>query len=165
LNCLEVIQLVIQRSPQVIAVKSDHRQDDPDWTPPLYTWLFPRLLPLLVSSQPVQVRDGVSAIYDAILHASMKCARSNQSESLLEYFRISLLGKLPFYSIIATILKSSKAFFGLGHLRARYLAGRLSLMVRTLEQVCPNIHTTRLSSQKASASPIATSCCYPCVMS
>lgn len=97
LNCLEVIQLVIERSPQVIAVKSDQGgQNGLDWTSPLYAWLFPRLLPLLVSSQSIQVRDGVSAIYDAMLRASMNCAKSNQSLSLLEYFRLSLLGKLPF---------------------------------------------------------------------
>lgn len=96
LNCLEVIQLVIERSPQVIAVKSDlQSQDGADWTPPLYAWLFPRLLPLVVSSQPLPIREGVCAIYDAMLHASMKCAPSDQSQSLLEYFRLSILGKMP----------------------------------------------------------------------
>lgn len=96
-NCLEVIQLAIERSPQVIAVKSDLQdQDDIEWTPPLYAWLFPRLLPLMVSSQTVQIREGVSAIYNAMLEANMKSAQSNQSQSLLEYFRLSLLGETPF---------------------------------------------------------------------
>lgn len=96
LNCLEVIQLVIERSPQVIAVKSDlQSQDGAAWTPPLYAWLFPRLLPLVVSSQPLPIRDGVCAIYDAMLHASMKCVPSDQSHSLLEYFRLSILGEMP----------------------------------------------------------------------
>lgn len=95
LNCLEAIQLAVERSPQVIAVKSDIQgQDDAEWTPPLYAWLFPRLLPLVVPSQAVQVRDGVCAIYNAMLQANMKCAQSNQSQSLLEYFRLSLLGEI-----------------------------------------------------------------------
>lgn len=95
-NCLEVIQLAIERSPQVITVKSDSQgQDEAAWAPPLYAWLIPSLLPLMASSQTVQIRDSTSAIYHAMLQASMKCAPSNQSHSVLEFFRSSLLGEFP----------------------------------------------------------------------
>jgi len=98
-NCLQVIQLAIERSPRVITVKSDPQgQNEMEWTPPLYAWLLPSLLPLLAASHTVQIRDGVSAIYDAMLHATMKGAPSSQSQSLLEFFRASLLGEFPIFS-------------------------------------------------------------------
>ena len=68
--CLDVIRTAIDRSPQVIFVKSvpeDHVAGEHQV--PLYSWLLPKLLSLLVPIVSQGVRDGVLKVVDGMLTA------------------------------------------------------------------------------------------------
>lgn len=68
--CLDVIRTAIDRSPQVIFVKSvPEDQVTGEHQVPLYSWLLPKLLPLLVPNVSQGVRDGVLKVADNVLTA------------------------------------------------------------------------------------------------
>ncbi|EXJ80858.1 hypothetical protein A1O3_07144 [Capronia epimyces CBS 606.96] len=69
-RCLAVLRVAIERSPQVLYVKSDPPGKDVAGPAcALYYWLIPRLLPLISSCQNVAARDAVLDVFTAMLEA------------------------------------------------------------------------------------------------
>ena len=93
-TCLEVLQVAVQRSPQVILVASDRESFGADTTScPLYSWLIPTLLPLIASTQTVQVREGVLELFDSLVDADQKCTPASPSDAVLGFLRAITSGR------------------------------------------------------------------------
>ncbi|ETI22234.1 hypothetical protein G647_06307 [Cladophialophora carrionii CBS 160.54] len=90
-TCLEVVRVAIERSQQVIFVKSD-RQGIGASTKAcsLYSWLIPTLLPLVASDQTEDIRDAVLELFDSIVDADRKCSPSSSSDVVLSFLRNSV---------------------------------------------------------------------------
>ena len=96
-TCLEAIQLAVERSPQVLFVKSDpNGRAGPQQSPPLYQWLILRLLPFIVPSQKAEIQDGVLAVIETMLTAYMKCTPLSSCSGLLAFIRSAISGKKHF---------------------------------------------------------------------
>lgn len=96
-TCLEVLRVAIERSPQVVFVKSDPLGKDTSENPTsLYCWLVPRLLPLIASSQTEGVREGVLQVFNAMVEADRKCSTSYSCDSVLEFMRACISGEKSF---------------------------------------------------------------------
>jgi hypothetical protein len=94
LTCLEVIQIAIERSPQVVFVSSDRAgADGTVRSCLLYSWLLPALLPLLAAEQSKEVREGVLDIYTAMLEADSKPAPGSELHSVLAFLRDCITSK------------------------------------------------------------------------
>jgi hypothetical protein len=94
-NCLDALRLAIEKSPQVLFVKSNAGNGGHvDQSLPLYTWLVPRLLPLIAVFQNAHGRSAVLAVLETMLDANMKCSPLKSSEDLLQYIRASISGEL-----------------------------------------------------------------------
>jgi hypothetical protein len=94
LTCLEVIQIAIERSPQVVFVSSDRTgADGAVRSCLLYSWLVPALLPLLASGQSNEIRDRVLNVYTAVLEADSKSAPGSGSDSILAFLRECITSK------------------------------------------------------------------------
>lgn len=93
-TCLEVIQVAVERSPQVVFMTSDHQsQETPKQSCALYFWLIPRLLPLIASSQPEEVKNAALDVFQAVLNAEKRCLTSYESHTVLEFIRTCLSGE------------------------------------------------------------------------
>ena len=93
-TCLEVLQVAIERSPQVLFVRSDSQSGDSSGqTCMLYCWLIPRLLPLMASSQNGEVRNAVLEVYSAMLEADKKCTTTHSCDTILGFIRACVSGK------------------------------------------------------------------------
>ena len=95
-TCLEVLQVAIERTPQVIFVTAG-RQGTGAFTNtcPLYSWLMPTLLPLVASTQIHDVRDAVLELFNTMVEADRKCTTSSSSDVVLGVFRAAVSGKRP----------------------------------------------------------------------
>ena len=94
-RCLAVLQVAIERSPQVLFVKSDPPgRDVPGPLCPLYYWLIPRLLPLLSLCQDVEARDAVLDVFNAMLEVDRNCGTPYLCDNVLDFMRCCVLGKM-----------------------------------------------------------------------
>lgn len=94
-RCLAVLRVAIERSPQVLFVKSDPPGKDvagPEC--PLFCWLIPRLLPVIPFCQDIEARDAVLGVFDAVLEADSKCATTYTCGNVLQYMRSCVSGTL-----------------------------------------------------------------------
>ncbi|KAJ9607992.1 serine/threonine-protein kinase M1 [Cladophialophora chaetospira] len=90
-TCLEVLQVAILRSPQVLFVKSDLQGTDAATKPcALYSWLIPTLLPLLASNQADDIRDAAFELFDSMVEADKSYATSSSSNLVLGFLRNSV---------------------------------------------------------------------------
>ena len=70
LSCLDVLRIAIERSPQVIFIQSvPEDQTTSQSSIPLYSWLLPKLLSLLIPAVSEGVRDGVLKVISGVLKA------------------------------------------------------------------------------------------------
>lgn len=95
-TCLDVLQLAIERSPQVLFVKSDSPGSDVSGTCALYSWLIPRLVPLLAGSRNTGIHDSVLQVFNAMLESDGKCAVGHLCGAILEYMRATISGKFSY---------------------------------------------------------------------
>ncbi|KAJ9633386.1 serine/threonine-protein kinase M1 [Knufia peltigerae] len=89
-TCLEVLQLAIERSPHVLFVKS---QDSgiPGQEALLYTWLIPRLFPLINHDE---LQDPVLQLFNVMLEGDRKCTTTDAWRQIWEYMRSVAAGLL-----------------------------------------------------------------------
>jgi hypothetical protein len=88
-TCLEVLHLAIERSPQVLFVKSED-SDVLGQGSVLYCWLIPRLILLLTYDA---LRDTVQQVLDAILRGHSKCSKTVSCGQVLGYLLANASGK------------------------------------------------------------------------
>ncbi|KIW67369.1 hypothetical protein PV04_06630 [Phialophora macrospora] len=90
-TCLEVLQVAIERSQQVIFVKSD-REGIGAATKAcsLYSWLIPTLLPLVASDQTDEIGDAVLELLGSMVDADKKCTPYSSSDVVLSFLRNSV---------------------------------------------------------------------------
>ncbi|KIV90128.1 hypothetical protein PV10_07469 [Exophiala mesophila] len=87
-SCLEVIKLAIEKSPQVLFVKSDPQgRDKSDDSLPLYFWLISHLLPLLASASSVGVRDDILGLIKSMVTSDRSSSPAQTSEVVLDFVR------------------------------------------------------------------------------
>ncbi|KAG9780233.1 hypothetical protein KCU88_g3816, partial [Aureobasidium melanogenum] len=92
-RCLAVLQVAIERSPQVLFVKSDPPgRDVPGPLCPLYYWLIPRLLPLISLCQDVEARDAVLDVFNAMLEVDRNCGTPYLCDNVLDFMRCCVSG-------------------------------------------------------------------------
>ncbi|EXJ90418.1 hypothetical protein A1O1_03519 [Capronia coronata CBS 617.96] len=92
-RCLAVLQVAIERSPQVLFMISDPPGKDVTGPPcPLYYWLIPRLLPVIPLCQEVEARDAVLDVFNAMLEVDKKCATAYSCGNVLEFLRRCISG-------------------------------------------------------------------------
>lgn len=104
-TCLEVLQLAIERSPQVLFVRSDPQGNSLSGQAcPLYCWLVPRLLPLVGTCLIDETRDAVLEVFNAMLEADRKGAYANSTDSVVEYMRVCVSGKTPGHVLRLSVL-------------------------------------------------------------
>jgi serine/threonine-protein kinase ATR len=121
-TCLEVLRVAIERSQQVVFVKSDRQGIGAAAKAcSLYSWLIPTLLPLVASEQTDEISDAVLALYDAILDADKNCTPHSSSDVVLSFLRHSVSSEfsaMPYlqptpnrarYSICCRIASSNSA--------------------------------------------------------
>ena len=93
-SCLEVIQLAIEKSPQVLFVKSDPQgRDQSDGSLPLYFWLISHLLPLLASASSVGVHDDILGLIKSMVTSDRSSSPAQNSEVVLDFVRACISGK------------------------------------------------------------------------
>ncbi len=93
-TCLEVLQLAIERSPQVLFVKPDSESNHISGQGcALYCWLLPRLLPLTASRSSGEVRNAALGVFKAMLEADRKCENDDSSDTILGFLRACVSGK------------------------------------------------------------------------
>ncbi|KIW57017.1 hypothetical protein PV05_05622 [Exophiala xenobiotica] len=93
-TCLEVLQLAIERSPQVLFVKSEDN-DVLGQGSVLYCWLIPRLIPLLTYDG---LRDTVQQVLDTMLQGDSKFFKANSRGHVLAYLLANASALLAFAS-------------------------------------------------------------------
>jgi hypothetical protein len=107
-TCLEVLRIAIERSQQVVFVKSDRQGIGAAAKAcSLYSWLIPTLLPLVASEQTDEISDAVLALYDAILDADKNCTPHSSSDVVLSFLRHSVSSEFPqchIYNPLLTVL-------------------------------------------------------------
>ena len=93
-TCLEVLQLAILRSPQVLFVKTDRQGIGAGIKAcPLYSWLVPTLLPLVASTDAEEVREAVLELFGSMVLANRKCASVSSADIVLGLLRNSITSK------------------------------------------------------------------------
>ena len=93
-TCLEVLQVAIERSPQALFVTSSSNAGSDSGQPcALYSWLFPRLLPLMTSCQNVEIRDRILSVFTAMLEADVSCSTTYSCSNILLFMRACVSGK------------------------------------------------------------------------
>ncbi len=96
-TCLEVFQVAILRSPQVLFVKSDRQGiGAAPKSCPLYSWLIPTLLPL-VASTGTEMRDAVLELFDSMVEADRRCASASSSDVVVGLIRNSVAGESKYH--------------------------------------------------------------------
>lgn len=88
-TCLEVLQLAIERSPQVLFVKSQD-SGTPGQGPLLYCWLIPRLFPLLNHDG---LQDAILQLLNVMLRGDRRCSTTDACGQIWEYLRSVAGGK------------------------------------------------------------------------
>ncbi|KAK5028779.1 serine/threonine-protein kinase M1 [Exophiala sideris] len=137
-TCLEVLQLAIERSPQVLFVKSDSQGSDVPGNCALYTWLIPRLVPLLARGNS-GIHDSVLQVFDAMLEADRNCATANPCHAILEYMRatvsafIAIAPTLSSYETTKTITINADDFSS--RLPAVRLRGHVNIPSLSFESI------------------------------
>jgi len=92
--CLEVLQVAIERSPQVLfAMSNSKAREDAGQSCALYSWLFLRLLPLVASRQNSEIRDRIFGIFTAMLDADTSCATTYSCSNILQFMRACVSSK------------------------------------------------------------------------
>ncbi|KIX02531.1 uncharacterized protein Z518_08472 [Rhinocladiella mackenziei CBS 650.93] len=100
-TCLEVLQVAIERSPQVLYVKSDPQGNQTSAQGhPLYSWLVPRLLSLITSCKNDHDRDAILVVFDTILEADRKSTAPCSCGNVLEFMRVCVSGILSLASAL-----------------------------------------------------------------
>ncbi|KAL9109940.1 MAG: hypothetical protein Q9227_005463 [Pyrenula ochraceoflavens] len=88
-RCLDVIKLAVSRSPEVLHQLSGQHEPGPDDSHvPLFMWLIPRLLSVLVRWSPPshQLQSAIWNCIESILDSEVKCLRASRScHSALQY--------------------------------------------------------------------------------
>ncbi|KIX95534.1 uncharacterized protein Z520_08654 [Fonsecaea multimorphosa CBS 102226] len=94
-TCLEVLQVAIERSPQVVYVKSDAQGAPTAGNgPPLCSWLIPTLLPLVALAQGNLARDVVLELFSSMVDADRKCTTTYSCDIVLDFLRNCVSGIL-----------------------------------------------------------------------
>ena len=84
--CLDVIRTSIGRSPQIVFTKSVPEDQASSGTQiPLYSWLIPKLLPLLITGVSEAVRDAALKSIDAVLAADEDILRGSQGNAVFDF--------------------------------------------------------------------------------
>ena len=84
--CLDVIRTAIERSPQVIFVKSvPENLATGDDQVPLYSWLLSKVLPLLIPAVSQSVRDSVLKVVSAILLADVDDDKGSRGSAAFDF--------------------------------------------------------------------------------
>ncbi|KIW85501.1 hypothetical protein Z517_00892 [Fonsecaea pedrosoi CBS 271.37] len=94
-TCLEVLQVAIKRSPQVLYVKSDTQGRLFNGNGcALYSWLIPTLLPLGAPAQASVDGDAILDLFGSMVEADRKCTNLYSSDIILDFLRNCVSGIL-----------------------------------------------------------------------
>lgn len=93
LDCLDIIQTIVEKAPQMLTVKPDFIFLGEKTPAPLYSWLVVRLLHLLCDQEDESISQRVGAIFSTFTIAQYRHTRTLLSHSVLGLLRACTTGE------------------------------------------------------------------------
>lgn len=87
LESLSVVELTLQRSPDVLFSVLEGRESDPQLDGPLFLWLVPRLSIMLGRTKDKEIHEGILRVLKTTLVMERKCRPQLKPQLVLKYIQ------------------------------------------------------------------------------